>query len=68
MKRYPFGTDAEKAPSLVKAGFKLAVGAYLGWHVMLGVDRGLGKALGKRLGSVDDLIEKINAWGAKEKT
>lgn len=67
MKRYPQGTAATKAPSLVVTGFKLAIGAYLGWNVMTGIDRGLGKSLTKKFGSPEELIGKIQAWGERQK-
>jgi hypothetical protein len=67
MKRYPFGTAAEKAPSLFKAGFKLAAGAYLGWNVMTGFDRALGRQLTKRFGSAEELVGKVEAWGERQK-
>lgn len=67
MKRYPQGTAANKTPSLFVTGFKLAAGAYLGWNVMVGVDRGIGKILFKKYGDADKLIAKIYAWGERQK-
>jgi len=67
MKRYPLGTAAEKAPSLFMAGFKLAAGAYLGWNIMVGLDRGLARTLSKKFGDPDELITKITAWGERQK-
>lgn len=67
MKRYPHGTAANKTPSLFVTGFKLAAGAYLGWNIMLGFDRGFARAIFKKVGDPDVLIAKIEDWGKRQR-
>lgn len=38
MRRFPFGSDAMKLPSVTKLAFKAGVGAYLGWSAARAVD------------------------------
>lgn len=49
-------------------GFKVACGAYLGWNMMHGIDRGIGMWLTRKFGDVDTLVDKINAWGEKKES
>lgn len=68
MKRYPFGSDSFKLPSIFKLSFKAGAGAYLGWQTARFVDLLVTNTLHTVVGTSDEIAAKISkvVFGKKD--